>query len=120
MGSPPLSALGSLPASSRMTLRPASARRAASVPPPAPDPTTTYSQSGCLVVPELMQHLFSGVSLRLARTPLLRRDPDLEGLQEFDQRALVVVAETGLLFEIIRAEVVAAVDNKIRAFAQFE
>src|SRR5580698_7049387 len=45
VASPPASLRGSPPASSKTTLLPASANRAATVPPPAPEPTTTYSQS---------------------------------------------------------------------------
>src|SRR5713226_4027745 len=54
MGPPPASCLGSPPASSSTTVRPSSASRAASVPPPAPEPTTMYSQSGLV---GLMSHL---------------------------------------------------------------
>ncbi len=43
-----------------------------------------------------------------------------EGFQKLDQRTLVVIAHGGLAFDVARAEVVAAVDHEIRAFAELE
>src|SRR4029450_8663622 len=83
------------PASRRSPFRPASAKRAATVPPPAPEPTTMYSQSPCALVSELIFHL-----------------SQLESLQKLDQSVLVVIAKTGLVLvlHIAGAEIVAAID----------
>src|SRR5262245_48775832 len=92
-GVSPIDVLGSPPASSRSTLKPLSARRAATVPPPAPEPTTMYSASSI--------------------------DP-LHGLEEPDQIALVVVAQSGFFGEEAGPEVVAFVDDKVGTFAHRE
>src|SRR5271157_3900632 len=96
MASPPET--GSPPASSDLTFLPASASRAATVPPPAPEPTTTYSQSAC-------------ISQFLPYTRSKR-------FEEFDQRQLVGVAQAGLLDEVAGAEVVAAVHDEVRTLAE--
>src|SRR5260370_2556759 len=45
---------------------------------------------------------------------------ELECLENLDKRSFVVVAQAGLLLEVICAEIVAAVDDIVRAFAEFE
>ena len=43
--------------------------------------------------------------------------PGLEGFKEFDERALVIIAETRLLLEVARAEIMATVYHEVRTFA---
>src|SRR5947209_17083029 len=93
----PCSNFGSPPASRSRTLRPASANLAATVPPPAPEPTTTYSY--CAASP--IAPLRIGALVRLER------------LQEFDQRILIIITQ-------IAAEVMSLVDDKVGTFAELE
>src|SRR5689334_13656665 len=44
----------------------------------------------------------------------------LKCLEKFDKRSFVVVAQTRLLLEVICTEIVAAVYDIVRAFAEFE
>src|SRR5580658_8667438 len=99
---------GSPPASSTVTVCPASARRAATVPPPAPDPTTTYSLASLAI-------LFSRDGSETPESAQCTRAPPScsEGFQEGDQRALIGVGQAGELITLIGAEIMPAIDDEI-------
>src|SRR5262249_58337823 len=93
MGPPPCSRRGSPPASSSIPRCPASASRAANVPPPAPEPTTTNSGSGirCQILAWRSGRRDGGAS---PQPEFLKGDGhDHEGYPEPDQRRRTIAAE---------------------------
>src|SRR5262245_28328892 len=121
-----MSVRGSPPASSRSTRKPVSASLAASVPPPAPEPTMMKSasywagrgvMSGLEGAPSVGPGAKCGVSQRRRAAPERR---SLHCFEEPDQIALLIVAQTRFVGQQVGAEIVALVDDVVGALAHPE